>query len=142
MAYARADMDGVWSNQDIMKVSPDPDLIKPGYLYAYLCSRFGVPLIISGTYGAIIQHIEPQHIADLPVPRLGAVEDQAYELIQGAADLRVEAASCRVTAGQMVNDQFRLPGAGVVTPGRSTASSTLVLKRWRRPSTMLLLKKA
>jgi type I restriction enzyme S subunit len=65
MAYARADMEGVWSNQDIMKVVPDPDSIKPGYLYAYLCSRFGVPMIASGTYGAIIQHIEPQHIADL-----------------------------------------------------------------------------
>ena len=91
MAYARADMDGVWSNQDIMKVVPDPDLIKPGYLYAYLCSRFGVPHIVSGTYGAIIQHIEPQHIADLPVPRLSAVEDQAHELIQQAADKRVEA---------------------------------------------------
>lgn len=132
MAYARADMDGVWSNQDIMKVSPDPDLIKPGYLYAYLCSRFGVPLIVSGTYGAIIQHIEPHHIADLPVPRLGAVEDQADELIQGAADLRVEAAELLKTAGQMVNDQFGFPEKLALSHrvfSCSTASSTLVLKR-------------
>lgn len=132
MAYARADMDGVWSNQDIMKISPDPDLIKPGYLYAFLCSRFGVPLIISGTYGAIIQHIEPQHIADLPVPRLGAVEDQAHELIQGAADLRVEAAELLKTAGQMVNDQFGFPEKLALSHrvfSCSTASSTLVLKR-------------
>lgn len=91
MAYARSDMKGVWSNQDIMKVVPNPELIKSGYLYAYLCSKFGVPLIASGTYGAIIPHIEPQHIADLPVPRLGIVEDQAHELIQQAANKRVEA---------------------------------------------------
>lgn len=88
MAYARADMDGVWSNQDIMKVSPDSDLIKPGYLYAYLCSRFGVPLIVSGTYGAIIQHIEPQHIADLPVPRLkAAIEQKVHDLVEESATL-------------------------------------------------------
>ena len=92
MTYARADMDGIWSNQDIMKVVPDPESIKPGYLYAYLGCKFGVPLVVSGTYGAIIQHIEPQHIANLPVPRLGEVEDHAHALIQRAADLRVEAA--------------------------------------------------
>lgn len=91
MAYARSDMKGVWSNQDIMKVVPDLNKISSGYLYAYLCSRFGVPLVISGTYGAIIRHIEPQHIAELPVPRLGDVEHQAHELIQEAANKRVEA---------------------------------------------------
>jgi len=86
-------MDGVACSEHVMRVVPNEEAIKPGYLYAYLCSRFGVPLIVSGTYGAIIQHIEPHHIADLPVPRLGAVEDQAHELIQRAAYLRVEAAA-------------------------------------------------
>ena len=74
-----------------MKVVADRGKIKPGYLYAYLSSRFGVQIVISGTYGAIIQHIEPHHIAELPVPRLGAVEGQAHDLVQEAADLRAEA---------------------------------------------------
>ncbi len=109
MAYARADMEGVWSNQDIMKVVPDPDSIKPGYLYAYLCSRFGVPMIASGTYGAIIQHIEPQHIADLPVPRLGAAEEQAHDLIQRAAYAQVKSGELRQQAGALVNDICGFP---------------------------------
>src|SRR5690606_34989194 len=132
MAYARSDMKGMAGSQHFMRVAPDITKITPGYLYAYLSSRFGVPLIISGTYGAIIQHIEPQHIADLPVPRLGAVEDQAHELIQGAADLRVEAAELLKTAGQMVNDQFGFPEKLALSHrvfSCSTASSTLVLKR-------------
>lgn len=91
MAYARADMAGTWSNQDILKVVADPEKIPEGYLYAYLSSRFGVPLITSGTYGAIIQHIEPHHIADLPVPRLGEIESEADLLIKKAAFLRTEA---------------------------------------------------
>ncbi|MGV6825535.1 MAG: methylation-associated defense system restriction endonuclease subunit S MAD5 [bacterium] len=91
MAYTRKDMAGCWSNQDIMKVVADQRKIKPGYLFTYLSSRFGVPIVISGTYGAIIQHIEPHHIADLPVPRLGTVEDQAHDLTQRAANLRNEA---------------------------------------------------
>jgi len=91
MAYARSDMDGIACSEHVMRVVPDTEKIKSGYLYAYLSSRFGVPIVISGTYGAIIQHIEPQHIAELPVPRLGVVEDHAHELVQKAANLRVKA---------------------------------------------------
>lgn len=91
MAYARPDMNGVACSEHVMRVVPDEEKIKPGYLYSYLSSRFGVPIVISGTYGAIIQHIEPDHISDLPVPRLGEVEQQAHSLVQLAADLRVEA---------------------------------------------------
>jgi type I restriction enzyme S subunit len=57
-----------------------------------LSSKFGVPLVVGGTYGAIIQHIEPEHIADLAVPRLGRkLEQKAHELVQRAASLRVDA---------------------------------------------------
>lgn len=93
MSYARRDMKGMAGSQHFMRVVPDTSKIKPGYLYAYLSSRFGVPLVASGTYGAIIQHIEPHHISDLPVPRLGQVENDAHELIQRAADLRAEASN-------------------------------------------------
>lgn len=104
MAYARSDMKGMAGSQHFMRVAPDESKIASGYLYAYLSSRFGVPIIVSGTYGAIIQHIEPQHIADLPVPRLGAVEDQAHELIQQAADKRVQ-------ASRIVSEAIGLLGA-------------------------------
>ena len=57
MAYGRRDMAGVWSSQDVLKVVADPTKILSGYLYAYLCSKFGIPLVASGTYGAIIQHL-------------------------------------------------------------------------------------
>jgi type I restriction enzyme S subunit len=84
-------MDNFACSEDVLRVVPNTEKVKSGYLYAYLSSRFGIPQITSGTYGAIIQHIEPEHITDLPVPRLGKVEDQAHELIQNAANLRVEA---------------------------------------------------
>lgn len=94
MAYARSDMAGVWSSQDVLKVVADPARILSGYLYAYLCSRFGVPLVASGTYGAIIQHLEPEHIADLPVPRLGdALEHEIHSLVEEASELRTKASS-------------------------------------------------
>lgn len=94
MCYVRPDMDGIWSSQDVLKVVAEPARIPPGYLYAFLSSRYGVPLVVSGTYGAIIQHIEPEHIADLPVPRLGgSLEVEIATKIDGAAMARSEAVS-------------------------------------------------
>ena len=136
MAYARADMDGVWSNQDILKVVPDPNLIKPGYLYAFLSGRFGVPLITSGTYGAIIQHIEPQHISDLPVPRLQKIEDEAHELIQRAADLRSEASkTIAASTGALLNelDLPELEFSDVSMLGWSSVSSANLRRRLDAP---------
>lgn len=96
MTYVRPDMDGVWSSQDVLKVVPDPESIPAGYLYAFLSSRYGVPLVVSGTYGAIIQHIEPEHIAELPVPRFGSVfEQMVAQAIDAAAAERVAASGYR-----------------------------------------------
>jgi type I restriction enzyme S subunit len=92
MAYARDEMEGIWSSQHVMKVVPNEDVIQSGYLYAYLSSKFGVPLITSGTYGAIIQSIEPHHISSLSVPRFGEdIESQIHERIDQAAGLRTTA---------------------------------------------------
>jgi type I restriction enzyme S subunit len=91
MAVSRPDMKGMAGSQHFMRIVPDPKEIPPGYLHAYLSSRFGVPLIVSGTYGSIIQHIEPSHIADLPVPRFSdGVEKEAAEKVAEATKLRSE----------------------------------------------------
>jgi len=100
MAYARNDMDGVACSEHVMRVVPDTSKVKPGYIYAYMSSKFGLPIVLSGTYGSIIQSIEPQHIADLPVPRLSGIEEQAHLLIE-------EAASCRDKASAVIEDAIR-----------------------------------
>jgi type I restriction enzyme S subunit len=99
MTYVRPDMDGVWSSQDVLKVVPDPERIPAGYLYAFMSSRYGVPLVVAGTYGAIIQHIEAEHIADLPVPRFGATfEQEVAQAVDAAAAERVAASQYRRAA--------------------------------------------
>lgn len=86
VAYTRPSMADVWSSQDIMKVQPDPDKVPPGYLYAFLSSKFGVPLLTAGTYGGVIQHIEREHLVDVPVPRFDAqTEGEAHRLVEAAA---------------------------------------------------------
>jgi len=88
-AYARRDMNGFSCSEDVLRVVPDVGRVRPGYLYSFLSSRYGIPLVANSAYGAIIQHIEPEHIAGLPVPRFSsAVEEEIHVCVQAAADLR------------------------------------------------------
>ena len=107
MAYTRPDMDGMACTEDVLRVVPDSGRILPGYLYAFLSSQFGLPLVIGGTYGAIIQHIEPYHIANLPVPRLGEeLEASVHKLVQEAARQRSEARKLRHRVLTLVTEEL------------------------------------
>ena len=89
MTYARSDMNGFACSEHVLRVVADHNRIRSGYLHAFLSSRYGIPMIVNAAYGAIIQHIEPEHIADLPVPRFGAAaEEEIHEQVQAAANLR------------------------------------------------------
>ena len=89
MVFSRVDMSGMAGSQHFMRVIADRSKILPGYLHAYLSSPFGIPLMVAGTYGSVIQHIEPIHIASLPVPRLGSrIERTAHDQVLEAARLR------------------------------------------------------
>lgn len=132
MAYARSDMKGMAGSQHFMRVAPDSENIDPGYLYAYLSSRFGLPIVVSGTYGAIIQHIEPNHIADLPVPRLGQIEKQVHDLVQEAANLRTKASEAVDDAMRALQQAAGMVGlhdhvsSGVGFGVRAVSSSNLI----------------
>lgn len=89
MIYVRPDMVGMACSEHVLRVVPNNARIAPGFLYAFLSSRYGVPLVVSGTYGAIIQHIEPEHISDLPVPRFDSdFELKIHDLIEFSATKR------------------------------------------------------
>ncbi|MDQ7814230.1 MAG: restriction endonuclease subunit S [Patescibacteria group bacterium] len=127
MSFARADMDGMWSSQDILKIVAAPKRVKPGFLYAYLSSRFGVPLVTGGTYGAIIQHLEPQHIADLPVPEAPAdIQDKAHALVVRAADARTTAIGLIIAAEKRVAEAWGL-GPQSADPARKAGGPDILL---------------
>lgn len=115
MAFSRPDMKGMAGSQHFMRVVPDPAEIYPGYLHAFLSSRFGVPIVISGKHGSIVQHIEPVDIADLPVPLLGSrIERKVHKLISEAAALCSE---FQKQARDATEKLFNTVGLSDITPG-------------------------
>ncbi|HEU4679151.1 MAG TPA: hypothetical protein VFS35_06500 [Terrimicrobiaceae bacterium] len=108
IAYARPDVDGFACSEHVMRVVPDESEIRPGYLNTFLRSRFGVPMIVASAYGAIIQHIEPNHLIDLPVPRFSSsLEQRIHDLVEESAQLRAASQTGLVTATE---DFFRAVG--------------------------------
>jgi type I restriction enzyme S subunit len=74
-----------------------------------LSSSLGYALATRGTFGGLIQHIEPAHIADLPIPRLDpATEQRIHALIERAAALRVAALHSRSQAIEMLSNHLKI----------------------------------
>ena len=64
-----------------------------GYLYAYLSSKYGYAMLTQGTFGAVIQHIEPANVSTIPVPVFPEeMQKEIDQLIRDAASLRDKAA--------------------------------------------------
>jgi type I restriction enzyme S subunit len=95
--WTRSDMSGLIATHDLIRVCPDGEVIRPGYLYAFLSSRYGHAWIRKQIYGGNIKHIEPAHIETMPVPRFSeAVETRVDDLVQAAA-IRCAASNQRVS---------------------------------------------
>ncbi len=80
----------------------EPAKIPAGFLYAFLASRYGQPLITQGTYGSTVDELEPKHIASIPVPLFDHNTQQtihtkilqAYDARDRSNDLLVKAEGC------------------------------------------------
>lgn len=134
MAYVRPDMAGLACSEHVLRVVPNEAKIPAGYLYAFLSSKFGVPLVVSGTFGAIIQHIEAQHIENLPVPRLGTkIEGEIHSLVEKAATYRSEAITLHQDAQFRLFDKLQLkkpsPIAQLPHPNVTSVSSRHLVDR-------------
>lgn len=77
---------------DLIRIVPNNKDILGGYLYAFLSSHYGYGLLTQSGYGGVIQHIEPHHIENIPIPILPeASQQKIHNLITEASLLRVKA---------------------------------------------------
>jgi type I restriction enzyme S subunit len=119
-AYVREDMDGLIGSDDLIRIVPKSGGAPGGYLFTYLTSDIGIAMLRRSTYGAVIQHIEPHHIADLPVPRLGAATEEAiHARITATASKRVEANRRLTAARARVYEVTGLPRRDPAPVGRN-----------------------
>jgi type I restriction enzyme S subunit len=79
-------------SQHIIRVVPDKEKIKAGFLFAYLASKYGKNIVKKGIYGTAIPEIEPDYVSSIPVPLFpDSLQEEIHDLVIKAATLRVEA---------------------------------------------------
>lgn len=80
------------ASQDVIRIIPN-DILRSGYVYAFLSSSYGFNLLTQGTFGAVIQHIEPANVSSIPIPVMPeSFQQRIDDNIQKASTLREVAA--------------------------------------------------
>jgi type I restriction enzyme S subunit len=78
-----------------------------GYLYTFLRCRFGRTILRSTKYGSIVKHLEPEHLLDVPVPRLDdSIVRALDETIRHVFDLRQTAFELTLDSERLYAAQF------------------------------------
>lgn len=81
-----------------------------GYIYSFLKSKVGQILIKSKIYGSVIQQIEPEHLADIPVPDPSDnIKKKIHDIIIRSFDLRDESNELIDEATTLLVKELQLP---------------------------------
>ncbi|WP_204365914.1 restriction endonuclease subunit S, partial [Halobiforma nitratireducens] len=91
-------------SQNLIRTVPERDIT--GYLYAYLNSWMGQAYLTQDEYGATIKHINPDHVGDIPLPRLPEVEDEVHQKIMQAFQYREKADALEKEAIELLEQRF------------------------------------
>lgn len=88
VSYVSKTLDNQVFSHDLLRINArNPE--DAGYIYAYLKSNIGSRILLTNSYGAVITHIEPEHLATVPIPNApAAVKKRISDLIVGSYELR------------------------------------------------------
>lgn len=84
--------DGWAGTHDLIRIIP-ADKSVTGYIFCFLNSAIGKTLILRNSYGAVVDHIEPEHLATVPIPILKneSIQSQINDSVLLANELRYQA---------------------------------------------------
>ena len=81
-----------------------------GYIYAYLKSSTGNRILLTNSYGAVITHIEPEHLATVPIPNAPVdIKGRINDLIVGSYELRDASNALIDEATALLVKELQLP---------------------------------
>lgn len=109
VSFVSDTMDDLIFSHDLLRINCN----KPndaGYVYAYLKSKVGNKILLTNSYGAVITHIEPEHLATVPIPDApDSVKLKIGNLIIRSYKLRDESNVLIDQATQLLIDELQLP---------------------------------
>ena len=102
-------LDGKVFSHDLLRITCH-DPVDAGYVYAFLKSRAGQRLLAGNQYGAVITHIEPDHLASLPVPDAPVeIKRRIHDAVAKSYGKRDESNDLLHRAASLLQDALGLP---------------------------------
>ena len=104
VSYVSDTLDNMIFSHDLLRINCKRSS-DAGFVYAYLKSKVGNRILLTNSYGAVITHIEPEHLATIPIPdasdtlklkignlviRSYALRDESNNLIDEATKLLID----------------------------------------------------
>lgn len=109
-------IEGKVYSDDVIRISLR-DANNVGYVYAFLKSKMGKTLINTNNYGAVIDHIEPEHLENIPIPDPSPIiKHKIQELIMDSFRLRDESNSLINEAEGLLISELKLPPIDEINP--------------------------
>ena len=107
-AFANAKHAQKLASEHVIRLWPN-NILRGGLVYAYLASKYGHSLLTQGTFGAVIQHIEPAFVGSILIPSFPeSFQKEVDDLIQESARLREEAADMLTEAERLLKTSANL----------------------------------
>ena len=105
--YVRNTLDNLIFSDDVIRIEPKE---YSGFVYAFLKSKTGFSIINANNYGAVIEHIEPEHLNHIPIPNPPSVlKQEIHDLIEESFKLRDESNELMDTAQVLLKTALQLP---------------------------------
>ena len=81
-----------------------------GYIYAYFCTQTGQQMLQTNNYGAVIQHIEPEHLKNIIIPNAPElIKREIHNLVVESYDLRDQSNELMDEAERILYEELQLP---------------------------------
>lgn len=96
-------------SHDLLRINCK-NTVDQGYVYTYLKSKVGNKILLTNSYGAVITHIEPEHLATIPIPDAPReIKERIHNLIVESFKLRDESNELIDQATALLIDELKLP---------------------------------
>lgn len=109
VSYVSETLNNKIFSHDLLRIDCK-ETVDQGYIYAYLKSKIGNKILLTNSYGAVITHIEPEHLATVPIPNASKdIKKKIHDLIVHSFGLRDDSNRLIDEAMKLLVQELNLP---------------------------------
>lgn len=109
VSYVTDTLDNKVFSHDLLRIDCR-NSVDQGYIYTYLKSKIGNKILLTNSYGAVITHIESEHLATVPIPNAPKeIKSGIHDLIVDSYKMRDESNDLIDQATALLISELKLP---------------------------------